>query len=513
MNKTTGAATPGEPPRLTAHAESLLGALASHPAGRAGNAALVDAFFAQMQRHPPQVFCDIGANKGGAGQRALATCPGITVFGFEANPEIHALYASANRSAGVNWINAAVSDRTGTLTLHIPRVLERAFRKGRFVAKRHVEPADTGKSSILRRDENAEYTSIDVPSVTLDAYLHDHAPQGRVTLWIDVEGAASLVLAGATQTLARTDLLVIEMEGFAFWKDQTLAAQILTLLRSHGLVPVLRDREFDDLQFNTVFIRAGQPAQDILAPARIAATGTTPAPATTPVLVPCFNNPSYCEQMLSQLARLGFADITFIDNASTSPAMHDWLAGAARSGARVERLPENLGPRKSVFTAARLAALPRHFCVTDPDLSFNPALPPDFLALMAAQMEEHDIGKIGFALDISDRAALRDDSFQIKAKRHYKIWEWEEQFWQDRCGLSPLGDPVYRAIVDTTFALHDTTRYAEKRFFKALRIAGRFTAQHLPWLQGHSMPAAEFATYRDTQKHSYYIGASPVARP
>lgn len=114
--------------------------------------------------------------------------------------------------------------------------------------------------------------------------------------------------------------------------------------------------------------------------------------------------------------------------------------------------------------------------------------------------------KAGFALDISDDTALKPDRYKVTATdRTHSIVEWEEQFWTPKLGLTAQGDPVYRAMVDTTFALYDRDRFRLKRFYDALRIGGAFTATHLPWLRAETLPLAEAQLYRATQAHSFYF--------
>ena len=501
---------------LGADSQSYVGSIPSMPAGADGHMALLDIYFDLFADLNPAIFCDIGANEGEAGRRALAVSPAVKVFAFEANPRIHAMYHDLNVAAGVDWINCAVADQPGSLSLYVPRVLSRVLQGDTLQVQRRVEAEDTGKSSLLKRDEDAEYDIVKVPAVALDDFLRVHGPDGRVALWIDVEGAATIVLRGAVETLARCDLVVIEVEGFAFWQDQALVSQVMDTLQLHGFAPVLRDREYQDAQFNVVFVRA-----DVTLPVRqrqigramdtriAAPVGSGPlapvlSPAEVPVLVPCFNNPTYCDQMLKQLQALGFDDVTFVDNASDSEPMRDWLKQTAASGVRVDLLPENLGPHRSIFTPERLRLLPRWFCVTDPDLAFNPALPVDFLSTMAASMLRHDICKAGFALDISNRRALKQEKFEIGGNQ-VQVWEWEKQFWENRLDFTHGGDPVFLASVDTTFALYDRDTFKIGNLLRSLRIAGRFTAEHLPWLAKPMVSAEETRIYRSSQKFSYYL--------
>lgn len=111
--------TPAVADCLDAASQSLIGTIPATPDGKVGHDHAVDIFFDLVAHLGPAVFCDIGANQGEAGRRAKETLPTAQVFGFEANPAIHAQYSDLNVAAGVNWVNAAVADAAGTLTLHV----------------------------------------------------------------------------------------------------------------------------------------------------------------------------------------------------------------------------------------------------------------------------------------------------------------------------------------------------------------------------------------------------------
>lgn len=222
-----------------------------------------------------------------------------------------------------------------------------------------------------------------------------------------------------------------------------------------------------------------------------------------PVIVPCFNNPTYTSSMVRQLRDIGFRNIVLLDCASTSSDMRSWLASLSEQ-VSVVVLQENYGPRHAFLNPASLALLPRHFCVTDPDLAFNARLPADFLGQLAALIEREKIGKAGFALDIEDREALRDELFRI-GEKDWKIWEWEGQFWNDPINPLTSGDPVYRANIDTTFALYDRNYFDCNNYLSALRVAGKYTAKHLPWYRDKGIPEREAEYYSSTQKFSFYM--------
>ncbi len=225
--------------------------------------------------------------------------------------------------------------------------------------------------------------------------------------------------------------------------------------------------------------------------------------ADVPVYIPTFNNPTYADHMVRQLRAWGCRTIILMDNDSTLPEMLDFLH-AARGEVRVIRLPENRGPQDVVLSDANYPLLPDVFCVTDPDLAFNPDMPGDFLYELLMLTHRHAVGKAGLALDLSDRHLMREETFPIGG-RHYRIWEWEAQFWTQPVGAIDDGSAVFRANVDTTFALYNKQFFRREAFYEAVRLSGRYTCRHLPWYRDTRIPASEEAFYKATQKHSYHM--------
>lgn len=220
----------------------------------------------------------------------------------------------------------------------------------------------------------------------------------------------------------------------------------------------------------------------------------------TPVLIPTFNNPTHLRGMVAQLHRLGLFRVEVIDNASTFPPMLELLAELERNGVRVIRRKENAGPRAVISSG-----LPQFFCLTDPDLQFNPDLPRNFLEKLAGLTERYKIGKAGFALDISEPEKMLRHSFEIKG-RLFTITEWEGQFWKHSIGRLDGVAPVYNAIIDTTFAIYNRAYFSPQTFWQALRVAGPYTAKHLPWYRNHRLPSDEWEFYIANSKRGAFVG-------
>jgi len=242
---------------------SLLSAASKGPAG---HAALRKAFLHLVTVLRPDVVCDIGAFDGATSLAVKELATGCEVHAFEANPETHSRCVADMTARGIPYRNLAVSDMEGRTTIHAPQ-------------GKHA-----GKTSLLLRNGETAYDSFEVETRTLDALFTDRlSPKGpSFFLWIDVEGAAERILAGAPNVLRQTLAVFIECETYPFWQEGGSAGRIAETLMQAGFVPVARDREYGDKQFNVLFV-AGRVAH-LLAPSLLDANSPLRACLVTPSL-------------------------------------------------------------------------------------------------------------------------------------------------------------------------------------------------------------------------------------
>jgi FkbM family methyltransferase len=461
-------------------------------------------YFQLLRKLKPNACCDIGCNDGQAALLAKDAAPAAAIYAFEANPEIYQLHHGRLAAAGIHHFHLAVSDCRGEVNVFAPITLSKMWVDGALVEAAIAEPADTGKTSLLQRVEEATYREFKVPAQSLDGFFRDtgrNVQQSTFALWIDVEGAAAAVLAGAESVLASTAALFIELENFPFWKNQRTAGYVADFLEERGFVAIARDREFGDDQFNVVFLhRASMTRAGII----LAHPGYPER--ELPVYIPSFNNPTYLRGMTEQLTRIGLGNIVVVDNGSEFPPQVELLRSLEQRF-RIIRPKTNPGPRYFFRNAEFYAGLPQHFCITDPDLEFNPALPADFVKHLIDLTERHRIGKAGFATDISQPELMHQQQFQIGEERCH-IWEWEAQSWQNPIATEDE-ETIYRARIDTTFAIYNKAFFDPADYLAAIRVAGPYTSRHLPWYRDHRLPADEEAFYCASSKHSFYRGTPP----
>jgi FkbM family methyltransferase len=219
--------------------ESLLADDVDKTRRRAMTASLDRVVIQMARRLAPEVVLEIGAHDAWFSARMRRVLPNTRVIAFEANPEVHAQGADRLRGLGVDFRNQAVSDATGQVTSMVPRGARSKSRR------------DMG--SLLRRKGEVDEQTFEVDAVRLDdAPGVDGASN---IMWIDVEGAVGMVLDGAPETLAKSELIYVELEPREDWPGQRIDVDIIDALARHGLVPVLRDVQRRVGQYNALFLR------------------------------------------------------------------------------------------------------------------------------------------------------------------------------------------------------------------------------------------------------------------
>jgi hypothetical protein len=184
-----------------------------------------------------------------------------------------------------------------------------------------------------------------------------------------------------------------------------------------------------------------------------------------PVFVNAFNHLGFLRKAVEDLSSHAGLEVIVVDNASTYPPLLAWYENCP---CEVIRLSRNLGPRAPWICGLVEERATDYYVVTDFDLDFS-ELPPDFISELISTFERFPhIVKAGLALRIDD---LHED-FPLREQTII----WERRFWEVE--ESPL---VYRAPVDTTFALYSKARPHADRFYEAVRMAGGLTVRHRPW--------------------------------
>ena len=229
------------------------------------------------------------------------------------------------------------------------------------------------------------------------------------------------------------------------------------------------------------------------------------------------NRDLHPKQIVEQCLALDGADVYLIDNGSTYHPTQDYLRdphpdvgivwrnatdgrsmyGPAHSMRVDPACPVALngGPRAACWYVRELRSEwlqngIRYYATTDSDLDLS-TLPGDALQLFTSILESHpELVKTGCALRIDD---LPHTPAGIRAKRS------EAAYWADEVTTwhKPIGASIYAAPIDTTLAVYRLDPPWDGSYTPAWRIAGPYTARHIPWYHDDANRPADYQYYLD----------------
>lgn len=215
----------------------------------------------------------------------------------------------------------------------------------------------------------------------------------------------------------------------------------------------------------------------------------------TPIVINNFNRLTSTRNMYEFLRSRNYSNIIILDNNSTYPPLLQWYSTLNEN--EVMRFSSNIGAH-CLFDSGYLKNIDSEYVVySDSDIEFNPLMPDNFLETMKSMLLKYNEQKIGLALRIDDVPPSCYRNCFTGTIDH------ERQFW-----VNQLEKDVYMAMVDTTFCLLRNPKHHDLR---ALRIAGNFTARHLPWYTEYSTLNEEeiyFIENANTQsnfRNGYYL--------
>lgn len=208
---------------------------------------------------------------------------------------------------------------------------------------------------------------------------------------------------------------------------------------------------------------------------------------TIPIIIINFNQLFYLKQLVDFLIKRSFSNIIIIDNQSSFPPLLAYYK-EIENRVTVHYMESNEGHMVFFNNAELFSKYSKgYYVVTDADIVPNPLCPDDFLETMIQWLDKDIYArKVGFALKIDDIP----DYYPLKEK----VLNWEKRFWADK-----LAPDIYRADIDTTFALYrPCNRYRYNQFYSGIRIAGTMTATHGGWYLDPENLSAEQQFYRLT---------------
>jgi hypothetical protein len=216
---------------------------------------------------------------------------------------------------------------------------------------------------------------------------------------------------------------------------------------------------------------------------------------TVPIVIISWNNYTFLKNFIDQIKKYA-NPIIVLDNKSSYPPLlkyYDDIKAELGDKIDIRRLDQNYG--HTVYMQIK-DTLPSIYILTDPDVELNAKLPTDFTDTLVALSEKYQAYKVGFALDLSDKEKFIKCDNYTQGK---SIYDWESQYWNNR--ITDDKYELYDAAIDTTFCLINNKYSGGKN----IRIAGDFTARHLPWYEGYiknHIPQDEIDFWKKENKSS-----------
>lgn len=173
------------------------------------------------------------------------------------------------------------------------------------------------------------------------------------------------------------------------------------------------------------------------------------------------NRLSTTKKMVEDLLDRNTRSIIIIDNDSTYPPLLEWYASLP---IEVDVMRCKNEGHLALFSTGLINKIPEDWCIyTDADLALNPNMPINYQEIMLNTALELNCNKIGVALEITDLP----DHYWLKQQ----VIRNESGWWREE-----VKENVYKAHTDTTFCFIKKVDQ-----FDSYRLAGEFTAKHVPW--------------------------------
>ena len=209
-----------------------------------------------------------------------------------------------------------------------------------------------------------------------------------------------------------------------------------------------------------------------------------------PIIINSFNRLTTLKRLISSLEQRGYTNIYILDNCSTYPPLVEWLKEVPYE---VIHLPNNLG-FKALWKhkPSRKRFCGDYYIYTDADVELDSNCPDDIVERMFSLLRDNYpyAFKIGPSIRIDDLPDCYD--------RKQEVIEWESRFF-----TRPEGKELFRAPIDTTFALYRPRIGLSRRpSLEAYRMAAPYQIKHLPWYEDSQNPTEEERYYKEHCRHT-----------
>jgi len=165
----------------------------------------------------PSLIIDVGGYEGDWARMAHKIFPEAKFFVVEANPEKE------------KYLQKLVAQYPGTVEYSMALL---GSESRASVAYYQMESG----SSVFEEQSDVERKVITLPMKTLDEIVGPRILPGSLLLKLDVQGAELEVLKGASATLEKTEVVLLEVSFLQYNKNSPLAADVIQFMNERGFV-------------------------------------------------------------------------------------------------------------------------------------------------------------------------------------------------------------------------------------------------------------------------------------
>lgn len=180
----------------------------------------------------PVIF-DVGAHHGESVVYLKALFPNASIHSFEPDPDSFDLLSSSVID-GVSYFNLALSDEDGVASFYRNKISHtNSLLKVNLNSRDSIGIANATVKNDTQYFEGFN-EEVKVAVTRLDTFTKQHSIGQIDLLKIDVQGAECRVLAGGSETLKNTNVLVLEISFFDYYEHQTTFMDVEKILSPLG---------------------------------------------------------------------------------------------------------------------------------------------------------------------------------------------------------------------------------------------------------------------------------------
>jgi FkbM family methyltransferase len=190
---------------------------------------LEEIFYQVCENTKISQFVECGAHDAFASRRFKTRFPAIKAVAFEANPHVFDNFLGLVKTAGVIYINKAISNRVGN--------------QGLFLKSKDTKSWSSEGYLRFDDEDDSKLEQVEVATTTLDFEIANSLSKLPTALWIDVEGSNKVLIEGAKSFLESNlvEVILIETQVDLVWKEDFNAIELCQEFGSYGYELVARD--------------------------------------------------------------------------------------------------------------------------------------------------------------------------------------------------------------------------------------------------------------------------------